>query len=180
MHYIFNSLAIFKVFLPALLFGPVLEIAANTRKQAALGEQSASSLQEITVPFFSSAIIIILTSLIADAVAWTLARKKQPIVRALIWSTITIGNNNLVLVISQPLCASFAPMMRDPKCFSNMTVYNALFSIPSTVFTVSNVHRKELRNSRRTLHEVTNSHFLIRFSLAYMIVQCSGLSLTLV
>lgn len=82
-------------------------------------------------------LIMLFTSIFAYALAWVVARKKEPIVRALIWSTITIANNNLVLVVSQPLCDSFAPMMRDPKCFSNMTVYNALFSIPSTVFTVS-------------------------------------------
>lgn len=136
MRTLLENVAIFKVFLPALLFGPVLETAYNARIQASQGTQDASSLQEIAIPFFSSVIILALTSIFAYGLAWVVAKNKEPIVRALIWATITIGNNNLVLVVTQPLCNSFPPMMRDPKCFSNMTVYNALFSVPSTIFTV--------------------------------------------
>lgn len=132
--------AVFKILLPTLVFGPVLRSSHSLYKAVFVSNPSSSSssaIQDLTVPFTYSVLLLSLTSFLFTPLVSLVSRNKHPFVRALMWACLMLGNaTTLPVVIMKALCGSLPQFQSSvAQCSSSVTAYSAIFLIPQIIFT---------------------------------------------
>lgn len=131
------SSAVFKVFMSALVFGPVMETAYSLRNTLTSGAYHPAVLQDILVPFTFSVFLSSTTAIVFMMIVILIGRGKHPLVKALMWATLMLGNTTtLPVVILQALCNVLPALSaHNPQCLTDVTTYSAIFLIPQIVLT---------------------------------------------
>lgn len=119
------------VFLPALLFGSILETVTSARAGSAPAHELVYIVAWATT-------LLAVGGIVGMLVVAIVARKKEVAVKRAVFACVTLGNaNTLPLLLMNGLCDGYAPIRDDPECVSKSTGYIALFLIAWNIATVS-------------------------------------------
>lgn len=130
--------ALYKLFIPSLIFGSVLDTVHNAIQQANEADGDPAALQDLWFPIVLAFAVFLVSGLIAFPLTYLVARRKEEAVRRAIFICLTLGNaNTMPLLVMQSLCNTFEPLQEGGKCYTRSMGYASLYITIVNIVTVS-------------------------------------------
>lgn len=129
--------ALYRLFIPCLVFGSVLDTVYNAAQRANSSVGDSSAMQELWVPVVLAITVFVVTAIVAFPLTRIIAANKEEAVRRAIFACLILGNaNTMPLLVMQSLCSEFSLMQFDGKCFTQSMGYASLFMTVVNIFAV--------------------------------------------